>query len=125
VLGVACGAGETSGAEAELAFGEDPDSVLAIKNKGQPMYIQSILPDGPVPGTLLGARTDPAASGETGVDKSLEVDATVGVIAGVNGEPSPWLGKETNDTRIEPPQGAEEKVGDQPGEKTSGSVGTA
>ncbi|OIW25996.1 hypothetical protein CONLIGDRAFT_684535 [Coniochaeta ligniaria NRRL 30616] len=57
--------------------------------------------------TVPGAWADPAADGETitGVDRP------------------PGLGLETRETRIEPPQGAEEKVGDQPGELTSGSVG--
>lgn len=74
---------------------------------------------------VSGSCADSAADGEipAGVDRPPGIGETVGDIAGVVRGPSSGLGFDMKETRIEPPQGADENVGDQPGEKTSGSVG--
>lgn len=83
--------------------------------------------DGLPTDTVPGACADPAPDGEAtpGIHEPLDTDASVRDAAGVIGEPGPGEGLETSETSDEPPQGIEEKVGDQPGEFTSGSVGTA
>lgn len=102
---------------------------MGLAPGAEPAPGSELTPDGDPADTVPETSADPEGNEETitGVDRPPGIGETPeGVdIAGVIIVPSSGLGLETKDreTKIEPPHGAEEKVGDQPGEKTSGSVG--